>query len=87
MKLGSAQLPKAIESLGAAIAQIETGTENEPVFRLVVTGTGPVLVADDGTITAPLHALAPRPGEPANVCDIAWCSAKLAACPRNRRNR
>ena len=31
----------------------------EPAFKLVVTGTGPILVTDDGTISAPLAALAP----------------------------
>ncbi|WNM24399.1 ATP-binding protein [Demequina capsici] len=59
VKLGGAQLPKGIESLARAVAQIETESEQEPSFRLVVTGTGPILVADDGTVTAPLSALAP----------------------------
>ena len=41
------------------IAQIDTELVGEPAFRLVVTGTGPVLVTDDGIVTAPLNALAP----------------------------
>jgi hypothetical protein len=30
----------------------------EPAFRLVVTGTGPILTVDDGTVACPLTALA-----------------------------
>ncbi|WP_163692721.1 hypothetical protein [Mycolicibacterium phocaicum] len=48
-----------IESLRAAIGQIDTTAVAEPAFRLVVTGTGPILTADDGTVTSPLGALAP----------------------------
>lgn len=59
VKLSGTQLPYAIESLRDTIAQIDTRLMGEPAFRLVVTGTGPVLVADDGTVSAPLSALAP----------------------------
>ena len=41
------------------VAQVDAEAVGEPVFRLVVTGTGPVLVTDDGTVTAPLVARAP----------------------------
>jgi len=41
------------------IAQVDIAAIGEPAFRLVVTGTGPILVTDDGTVTAPLTALAP----------------------------
>jgi hypothetical protein len=37
----------------------DTDAVGEPAFRLVVTGTGPVLTLDDGTITCPLRVLAP----------------------------
>jgi hypothetical protein len=30
-----------------------------PAFRLVVTGTGPVVVTDDGTVSTPLTTLVP----------------------------
>lgn len=59
VKLGGAQVPYGVRSLRDAVAQIDTDAVGDPVFRLVVTGTGPVLVTDDGTITAPLVALAP----------------------------
>lgn len=59
VKLSSTQLPYAVESLRHTIAQIDTELVGEPAFRLVVTGNGPVLVTDDGTVTAPLTALAP----------------------------
>lgn len=59
VKLGSGQLPQAIASLTAAVDQIDTSVVGVPAFRLVVTGTGPTLVAEDGTVTAPLMALAP----------------------------
>jgi hypothetical protein len=48
-----------VTSLNDVIAQIDTDLVGEPEFRLVVTGTGPILVTDDGTVTAPLTALAP----------------------------
>jgi hypothetical protein len=48
-----------IKSLRDVIDQIDTDAVGEPAFRLVVTGTGPVLTADDGTVIASLSALAP----------------------------
>ena len=59
VKLGGPQLLAGIESLQNAIAQIDTETVGEPAFRLVITGTGPILTADDGTVTCPLSALTP----------------------------
>ncbi len=59
VKLSGTQLPYAVTSLNDVIAQIDTELVGEPAFRLVVTGTGPVLVTDDGTVTTPLTALAP----------------------------
>lgn len=59
IKLGAARIPEAMMSLNKAVSDIDTASVGEPAFRLVVTGTGPTYVADDGTITAPLHALAP----------------------------
>ncbi len=59
IKLGGQQFPTGAAALQAAIGQVDTAAISEPAFRLVVTGTGPVLVTDDRTITAPLAALAP----------------------------
>jgi predicted AAA+ superfamily ATPase len=59
VKLGGQQFTAGVQSLNNALSQIDTGMTGEPTFRLVVTGTGPVLVADDGTVTAPLSALSP----------------------------
>ena len=59
VKLSGTQLPYAVKSLNDVIAQIDTEFVGEPAFRLVVTGTGPVLVTDGGTVTTPLTALAP----------------------------
>lgn len=59
VKLSGRQVPYAVKTLTNVIDQIDTESIGEPAFRLVVTGTGPVLVTDDGTITAPLAALAP----------------------------
>ena len=59
VKLGGQQLTAGATSLQAVIAQVDIAAIGEPAFRLVVTGTGPILVTDDGTITAPLTALAP----------------------------
>ena len=59
VKLGGAQMLAGVESLHHVIHQIDTDAVGEPAFRLVVTGTGPVLTADDGTVISPLHALAP----------------------------
>jgi hypothetical protein len=46
-------------SLRDAVAQIDTAVVGEPVLRLVVTGTGPILTLDDGTVTCPFRVLAP----------------------------
>ena len=59
VKLGGGQVTAGSRSLSSAIDQIDRHSSGEPAFRLVVTGTGPTLVTDDGTITAPLHVLAP----------------------------
>ncbi len=59
VKLGGAQVLAGVESLRRVIDQIDTDAVGEPSFRLVVTGTGPILTADDGTVTCPLRALAP----------------------------
>lgn len=59
VKLGGAQIPKGLESLRKVIDQIDTDAVGEPAFRLVVTGTGPILTTDDGAVTCPLRALAP----------------------------
>lgn len=59
VKLGGAQAASGVASLRAAIRDIDTVAVGEPAFRLVVTGTGGVVTADDGTVVAPLHALAP----------------------------
>lgn len=57
VKLGGQQVAAAAQSLQSVIAQVDTAKIGEPAFRLVVTGTGPILATDDGTITAPLSAL------------------------------
>ena len=59
VKLGGQQLAAGATSLQAVIEQVDLAAIGEPAFRLVVTGTGPILVTDNGTITAPLTALAP----------------------------
>lgn len=59
IKLGGQQFTAGANSLRAVIAQVDTAAIGEPAFSLVVTGTGPILVTDDGTVTAPLSALAP----------------------------
>lgn len=59
VKLGGQQFTAGASSLQAAIAHVDTAAIGEPAFRLVVTGTGPILVTDDGTVTAPLTALSP----------------------------
>lgn len=59
VKLGGQQVRAGARSLHDVISQVDTTKVGEPAFRLVVTGTGPVLVTDDGTVTAPLSALAP----------------------------
>ena len=59
IKLGGAQMRAGVESLRKATDQIDTDAIGEPAFRLVITGTGPILTADDGTVTIPLCALEP----------------------------
>ncbi|MFT8638194.1 MAG: hypothetical protein ABF811_09660 [Pseudoclavibacter sp.] len=58
-KLGGRQLLAGRDSLNAVISQVDTSAMDDPAFRLVVKGTGPVLASDDGTISAPLAAPAP----------------------------
>ncbi|WP_150460793.1 ATP-binding protein [Nesterenkonia ebinurensis] len=59
VKLGGSQMQAGIESLRRVIDQIDTETLGEPAFCLVVTGTGPILTTDDGTVVSPLGALEP----------------------------
>ncbi|QIK63642.1 ATP-binding protein [Leucobacter viscericola] len=59
VKLGGGQMNAGIASLKKAISQIDTQVVGEPSFTLVVTGTGGILTATDGTVVCPLHALAP----------------------------
>lgn len=59
VKLGGRQIPAAVHSLNSAIADIDAAVVGEPSFRLIVTGTGPTLTLDDGTVTCPLAALMP----------------------------
>lgn len=59
VKLGGPQMSAGALSLRDAVAQIDTDAVGEPALRLVVTGTGPILTFDDGTVTCPLRALAP----------------------------
>ncbi len=59
VKLGGAQMLAGVESLRKVIEQVDTDAVGEPTFRLVVTGTGPTLTTDDGTVVSPLSALAP----------------------------
>lgn len=57
IKLGGNQIPAAAKSLSGALSQIDSKSAGVPAFRLIVTGTGPILTLDDGTVTAPLHLL------------------------------
>jgi predicted AAA+ superfamily ATPase len=57
VKLGGGQMVAGIASLEKAISQIDTEAVGEPAFKLVVTGTGSILTADNGTVVCPLHAL------------------------------
>lgn len=59
VKLGGGQVAAGARSLLSVIAQIDTAAVGDPSFLMVVTGTGPVLVTDNGIVTAPLIALAP----------------------------
>jgi predicted AAA+ superfamily ATPase len=59
VKLGGPQLELGAWSLAGALAQLDLEAMGEPVFRLVLTGTGPTLRLDSGIVTCPLSALAP----------------------------
>ncbi|WP_206447661.1 DUF4143 domain-containing protein [Agrococcus sp. KRD186] len=59
IKLGATQFAAAADGLRGVVEQIDVAAVGAPAFRLVVTGTGPTLTADDGTVTAPLQALTP----------------------------
>ncbi|MDR1513116.1 MAG: DUF4143 domain-containing protein [Propionibacteriaceae bacterium] len=59
VKLGGRQAPAGAAGLAQAVDQIDPAHVGTPAFRLVVTGTGPTMVFDDGTVTCPLAALAP----------------------------
>jgi hypothetical protein len=59
VKLGGAQVLAGVESLRNVIEQIDTDAVGEPAFRLVITGTGPIMTATDDTVISPLSALAP----------------------------
>lgn len=61
IKLGGAQMLAGVESLRTSVDQIDTEAVGEPAFRLVVTGIGPILTADNGTVISPLAALQPWP--------------------------
>ena len=54
VKLGGQQFTAGADTLRAAIAHVDTAAIGEPAFRLVVTGTGPILVTDDGEPRAKL---------------------------------
>ena len=55
VKLSGARIANGHRALTSALEQID----GEPSFRLIVTGTGPVLTLDDGTVTCGLHRLCP----------------------------
>ena len=55
VKLAGARIANGHRALTSALEQID----GEPSFRLIVTGTGPVLTLDDGTVTCGLHRLCP----------------------------
>jgi len=57
VKLGASQIAEAAQSLNTAADQVDNSVTSPPVFRLVITGTGPTFTAADGTITCPLAAL------------------------------
>lgn len=59
VKLGGGQIAAGVQSVNRVVEQIDTDAVGEPAFRLVVTGTGPTLVADDGTVVTSLRNLAP----------------------------
>ena len=55
VKLAGARIANGHRALTYALEQID----GEPSFRLILTGTGPVLTLDDGTVTCGLHRLRP----------------------------
>ena len=59
VKLSGLQVAAGAASLAKAVDQIDQAVAGGPAFRLVVTGTGPTLTLDDGTVTCPLVALGP----------------------------
>ncbi|MFV0435166.1 MAG: ATP-binding protein [Leucobacter sp.] len=59
VKLGGLQIPKALKSLTSAVSEIEPAASGQPSFKLIITGNGPTLTLDDGTITCPLATLKP----------------------------
>jgi predicted AAA+ superfamily ATPase len=61
IKLGGAQAADGSASLNAAVSTLDPSASGEPAFKLVVTGTGPTVVTDDGVVVTSLRALAPCP--------------------------
>ena len=59
VKLGGHRFAQGVKSLEKAVAQIDEQSSGAPAFKLVVTGTGPILTTNSGSITAPLSALEP----------------------------
>lgn len=59
VKLGGRQAPAAVASLNNTIGDIDTAAVGEPSFRIIITGTGPTFVADDGTVITSLAHLGP----------------------------
>jgi hypothetical protein len=59
IKLGGAQAAVGAASLNAAVDAIDTSSSGEPAFKMVVTGTGPTVVTDNGVVVTSLRALAP----------------------------
>lgn len=59
VELSGRQLIAWSRSPSRALDQIDTSALGEPAFRAVITGTGPVLGLEDGTLTFPLAALTP----------------------------
>jgi hypothetical protein len=65
--------------VGAAIHQIDQDAVGAPAFRLVVTGAGPVVVTDDGTVSTPLTALVPWPCSIRDARNRPWVSTQTSA--------
>lgn len=55
-KLGLNQIAYGADRLSKAVKQFD---RQPPAFKAVITGNGPTLRLDDGTLTFPLHALQP----------------------------